>query len=191
MYERRLIDYIPHIIRDVKEYKAILNDGEETEVESLWTFLDYAMQDQFIMYSTEYGVSRWEKLLKITPKATATLEERKFTILTKINEQIPFTITTLEEQLKSLCGGEQNYRVELDANAYHLKVLIAVAAKSMYDDIGLFLRRIVPANLTIEMGYLYNRHMDFRPFTHGEMSNYTHEELRNDVSIVYNKVQEQ
>jgi hypothetical protein len=187
LYERRLIDYIPHIIRDVREYKAILTDGEDTEIESLWASLDDALKDQFIMDSTEYGVSRWERLLKITPKATATLDERKFTILTKINEQIPFTITTLKEQLISLCGGEENVLVDLDANAYHLRVLIAVAAKSMYEDIGLFLRRIVPANLTIEMGYLYNRHMDFRPFTHGEMGGYTHEQLRNDTSITFNK----
>lgn len=187
MYDRKLIDYIPHIIRDVREYKAILNDGEDTEIESLWGSLEDALNDQFIMDSTEYGVSRWERLLKITPKATATLEERKFTILTKINEQIPFTMTTLKEQLISLCGGAENVQVTLDANAYHLKVLIAVAAKSMYDDIGLFLRRIVPANLTIEMGYLYNRHMDFRPFAHGEMGAYTHEQLRNDTSITFGK----
>ena len=48
MYERKLINYIPHIIRDVKEYKSVLNDGEETEVESLWLSLDDALNDQFI-----------------------------------------------------------------------------------------------------------------------------------------------
>lgn len=185
MYERQLIDYIPHIIKDVREYKSILNDGENIEIEWLWKYLDDALADQFIMYSTEYGVSRWEKLLEITPKATATLDERKFTILTMLNERIPFTITTLKEKLKTLCGGEENYSVELLPNEYHLNVLIAVAIESMYDDVQKFLRRIVPANLTIKMGFKFNRHMDYRPFKHEEMHKYTHKELREKVSIIY------
>jgi hypothetical protein len=177
MYERKLIEYIPHILRDVKEYKAILTDGEEPEISSLWDALDNAMNDQFIQDATENGISRWENMLKISPKATATLDERRFTILTKINEQLPFTITSLKEQLNSLCGAD-GYSVELDANAYKLKVLIGLEVQSKYDDVVALLKRVVPANLIIETQLKYNQHQYLNNFKHSSISEHTHGEIR-------------
>lgn len=64
MYERTLIEYLPHIIRDVREYKAIMNDAEQPEMVDVWQAVDDALNDQFIVDATENGVSRWEKNLK-------------------------------------------------------------------------------------------------------------------------------
>lgn len=180
MYDRRLIEYIPHIIRDVKEYKAILNDAEQDEMVLSWQATDDALNDQFIIDATENGVSRWEKILGIVPKATLTLDERKFTILTRINEQLPFTITTLKEQLKSLCGAD-GYVVELEANVYTLIVKVALVAVQNYNDVQQLLNRIVPANLVIQLSIIYNTHEVLHAFTHGELHAYTHYQLRNEV----------
>ena len=179
MYERKLINYIPHIIRDVKEYKSVLNDGEEAEVESLWLSLDDALNDQFIHSATENGVSRWEKLLKISPKATATLDERKFTILSKLNGQLPFTIRRLEEILMEFCG-EGNYLIDLDHNNYILNVKLGLSAKSKFDDVTVMLRRIVPANLIINVSIMFNTHRVLSAYTHRKLSEYTHYGLRNE-----------
>lgn len=180
MYDRRLIDYIPHIIRDVREYKAIMNDAEQPEMVASWKALDDALNDQFIVDATEYGVSRWEKILGIVPKATSTLDERKFTILIRINEQLPFTITTLKEQLKSLCGAD-GYVVQLLANDYILIVKVALVAVQNYNDVKQLLNRTVPANLVIQLSIIYNTHEVLHAFTHGELRAYTHYQLRNEV----------
>jgi hypothetical protein len=177
MYERKLIEYIPHILRDVKEYKAIITDGEEPEIVLLWNAIDNALKDQFIQDATENGISRWEKMLKITPKATANLDERRFTVLSKINEQLPFTITSLKEQLSSLCG-EDGYSVELDSNAYKLKVLIGLEVQSKYNDVVALLKRVVPANLIIEASLKYNQHKYLNSFKHSTISDHTHSEIR-------------
>lgn len=182
MYERKLIDYLPNVIREVKEYKAILNDGEEAEVISLWNSLDNAFKDQFIQDATEYGISRWEKLLAITPKATATLDERRFTVLTKINEQLPFTMVNLKEQLRALCG-DDGYSVNLDSASYTLYVEIGLEAQSKYDDVELLLKRVVPANLVIITTLKYNQNKDFTSMTHRALSGYSHSDIRSSASF--------
>jgi len=180
MYERTLIEYLPHIIRDVREYKAIMNDAEQPEMVDSWGAVEDAMNDQFIVDATENGVKRWEKILGIVPQATLTLDERKFTILTRINEQLPFTLRTLEESLKSLCG-EDGYVVQLQANEYILVVKVALVAVQNYNDVERLLQRIVPANMIIQLSIIYNTHEVLEAFTHQRLHNYTHYQLRNEV----------
>lgn len=180
MYERTLIEYLPHIIRDVREYKAIMNDAEQPEMVDVWQSVDDALNDQFILDATENGVSRWEKILGIVPQATLSLDERKFTILTRINEQLPFTLRTLEESLKSLCGAD-GYAVQLKANQYILIVKVALVAKSNYKDVEQLLSRIVPANMIVQLSIIYNTHEVLKDYIHQELKAYTHYQLRNEV----------
>lgn len=185
MYDRNLIDYIPPFLKNVREYKVILEDVEQPEMVSIWNAISNAFNDQFIIDATENGVSRWEKILGIIPKATLNLKERKFTILSKINEQLPFTLTTLEEQLKILCG-EGGYSVNLNTNNYTLDVKIALTAKNNFEDINSLLQRIVPANLVITLNLKYNQQELLTKLTHEQLQAYTHYDLRNEVMTVVN-----
>lgn len=180
MYNRKLIEYLPEFLRDVKEYEAILTLAEQPEMVALWEAEENALNDQFVVDSTENGVSRWEKILGIIPKATDSLEMRKFSILTRTNEQLPFTLTTLNEQLKSLCG-EDGYEVKLDAANYILSVKVALTAKSNFNDVNLLLKRVVPANMIIDLSLKYNQQNVISAFTHESLQNFTHEQLRNEV----------
>lgn len=179
MYERTLIEYLPHVIRDVREYKAIMN-AEQPEIAQSWDALDNALKDQFIVDATENGVARWEKILGITPKATLSLEDRKFTILTKISSELPFTIRTLEKMLKSFCG-EDGYMVQLKADEYTLIVKVSLTATNNYNDVKNLLERIVPANMIVQLSIIYNSHSTFNNSTHEGLSSYTHYQLRNEV----------
>lgn len=180
MYKRNLIEYLPEYLREVKEYKAILTMAEQPEMVASWNALENALNDQFITDATENGVSRWENLLKISPKATDTLESRKFTILTRINVQLPFTLATLNEQLKSLCG-EGNYEVRLDNENYKLYVHVAVAVANALTAVEDLLIRTVPANMLIELGIKYNRHEMYTSYSHEALQGFTHDQLRNEV----------
>lgn len=180
MYERNLIEYLPEFLRDVKEYQAILTTAEQPEMIKLWEAEENALKDQFIVDATESGISRWEKILGITPKATDSLDVRRFSILTRINEQIPFTLTTLKEQLRSLCG-EDGYDVNLDAKNYTLSVRVALTAESNFDEVELFLKRVVPANLVVDLSLKYSQHSKYTSNTHEGLATFTHEQLRNEV----------
>lgn len=180
MYERNLIEYLPYIIRDVREYQAILTDAEQPEMIILWQAADYALDDQFINYATENGVSRWEKILGIVPKATEVLDARKFTILTRINEQLPLTSATLDTLLKSLCG-ENGYTYEIDGDHYMVSVLVELTAKSNLNDVEALLNRVIPANMVIRLGLRYNQHEKLSQFTHEQLAAYTQNQIRNEV----------
>ena len=180
MHNRKLIDYLPDFLKDVKENDAILTMAEQPEIDSLWEASDNALNDQFIEDATMNGVQRWEKILNIVPKSTDSIDIRKFSILTRINEQLPFTITSLKEQLKSLCG-EDGYDIFLDEKNYTLSVRVALAAQSNFKDVELLLRRIVPAKLVIELSMKYHTHFQLMVETHGRLQNFTHEDIRNGV----------
>lgn len=185
MYDRNLIDYIPPFLNNVREYKAVLTDAEQPEMVSIWNAVSNAFNDQFLTDATENGVSRWEKILGIVPKATFNLDERKFTILTKINEQLPFTVTTLEEQLKNLCG-ENKYSINLNNSNYTLDVKVALTAKNNFEDVNSLLQRVVPANLIVTLGLKYNQHQIYNGYTHEQLKVHSHYNLRNEVMTVVN-----
>ena len=146
MFENRpLIEYFPNVLRGVREFQA-LTVGEEPELASLWGSIKDALNDQFILSLTEYGVKRWEKILKIIPKATFTLDERRFMILTRLAVQLPYTIRMLHRMLSELCGPD-NFSIQLDAGRYTLRIQLAWLADNNADAVGLVLKRICPANL--------------------------------------------
>lgn len=181
MYERNLIEYLPENLRDVKENKAILTMAEQPEMESLWGSMDDVLNDQFILDATENGVSRFEAIMKVVPKADQSLDERKFTLLTKNNEQVPFTIASLEQRLALLCG-ESGYSVTRDVANKVLIVRLALESESNYSEVEALLERIVPANMVIDLSLMYNQHKMYEKYTHEQLhNNFTHEQLRNEV----------
>lgn len=181
MYNRNLIDYLPEFLRDVREYKAILTDAIQPEFVKLFEAIERVLNNQFITTSDEYGVSRWEKMLGIVPQATTSLDNRKFTILTRMNEQLPYTMTSLKQRLEGLCG-KNGYSVEVDANTFTLRVGVALTSRSSFKDVEIMLEKIVPANMVLDLHLIYEQHKTWSEYTHEQLSAYTHEVLRNGVN---------
>lgn len=179
MDDRKLIDYLPSVLRDVREYNTIVT-AEEPEMLRAWEALENILKDNFIDEATEEGVLRLEGILKIIPKAVDTLADRKFRIKAKVNEQLPYTFRDLEERLALLCGSE-GYTCELINEDYTLKVRIKLTAKSQFGEVERLLNRIVPANMMVDFSLLYKQHLSLATFTHNQLSTYTHNQLRNEV----------
>ena len=138
------------------------------------------MNDQFILDSTEYGVGRWEKMLKTSPKPTDTLDERKFRILTILNRELPYTYRMLERMLTNLCGND-GFTIILRPNEYYISIRLALANESYYTDVKNMLERILPANMTNVVEIKYNTHKNLSRFTHRQLQPYSHEQLRKEV----------
>lgn len=177
--DRVLIDYLPPVVQALREMKAI-TDGQQDGLSDLWEAVQAAFDDQFVEDATENGIRRWEKILSITPKGTETLDTRRFRIKTRLNEQLPFTIPVLNQQLATLCGPD-GYSVKMERGTYVLYVKVALVAKSNLEDVDNLLKRIVPAEIVIDLTLKYNTHDVLAEFTHVELSAYTHEELRSEV----------
>lgn len=103
--DRQLIDYLPPVLREIEEFKAI-NSAIQPEIERGWAELGRLMNNQFLTTADESGVVRWEKELHILPKDTDTLEARKTRIKAMWNRELPYTFKWLKSWLAGLCGTE-------------------------------------------------------------------------------------
>lgn len=176
-----ILKYLPSVIQDLKEFKNIA-EVENPEIDLVSKAIEDVMNNQFVNDSTENGVKRWESILKIYPKGSDSLDVRKFRIIARLNEQLPYTMTTLENQLLNLCG-KDGYYVELKNNEYILSVKINLVAKKKFEEVDELLKRVVPANLVIDLKIMYNQHIFLKKFTHGQLKLFTHDKLRNEVLI--------
>jgi hypothetical protein len=177
--DRKLTNYLPMVMQQYKELATIM-ETEQVEITQLWSETDNVLSDQFILEATEIGVKQWENMLGISPKDTDNLDERKFRILTKINQELPFTMRKLEQVLLNLCGNNM-FSINVNAAEYYIEVKLGLDNKNNYQEIADVLKKMIPANMTQVVQIMYNSHDLLVQFTHAEMTKYTHEQLRNEV----------
>ena len=177
--EINLLEYLPGVLREVKEFKAI-TAAENPETIKLWEELENVLDYQFVNESTLNGVKRWERILGIRTLDTDTISDRKFRIMSRLNEQLPYTYKNLDAQLALLCGNN-GYKLILDNSAYALTVKVALTAKKKFTEVGNLLDRVVPCNIVISLLLMYNQHKTLQQFTHRQLKEFTHKQLREDV----------
>lgn len=171
--------YFPDLLKEVREFQK-LAEAENPELLFLWDELGAVLDNQFIDTAMQMGVARREKMLKISPKATDTLEERKFRLIARYNENIPYTLRALHGQLSILCG-ENGYRLEVNYGAFTLKTKLELTNRKNVEAVGGMLERIVPMNMLLKVELLYNQHQLLRKLTHEEMRVYNHLDLREEA----------
>jgi len=176
---RPLARHWPAAYGAIREYKAIAA-AEEPELAELRELAREMLLGLFVMSAGEAWIGRWEKLLKIAPKATLSIGERRFAVLTRLSERLPFTYEALMGSLTGLCG-EGGFAAELDAPAFALRVKVALTAKNSLDEVGKMLRRVCPANLGVSVALQYNQHSALRRSTHSSMRPRSHGGIRNEV----------
>lgn len=149
--KRRLLDYLPPVLRDVLEFQ-IINGATEPEISLAWDALTLVLANQFLEDADENGVAVWEKELKIYPKDTDTLEVRKTRIKALWNLELPYTVSWLRNWLAGLCGpagyeltvAEYTINIQLDYNALP-------DANSLATEILDMLLAVRPSNMRVLM----------------------------------------
>lgn len=174
-----LLKHLPPQFQRIGEFQEI-TATEQREIDGLWAEFDAAHDDLCILTATEHGLAKLEKPLGITPKGTATPDERRFVLLARYNEQLPFTRRVLKQQLVSLCGAD-GYTVRINAENKTADILVALTAKANYDEVAALLERVLPCNLEIILGLKYNQHDTLSRFTHAQLAARTYDDLRNEV----------
>lgn len=153
---------------------------ENPVLQSLWVEIEDAINNQFILTANESGADRYEKMLKISVPNTDTLETRRFRILTRFNEQAPYTYRVLKQLLDSLLG-EGQYVMKRDIVNKTLSVKLELTVKGMFDAVVAMLERITPQNMVLTVELRYNQHNTLSRYTHAQLTRYTHDQLRNEV----------
>lgn len=179
--ETNIRHYFPDVLANAVEFNEFAN-VVEPELNRVIKLLIEKALDTFVFDLDEDGAGRWEKMLKLSSRNADTLDDRRMAILAKIMPNTPYTHRKLEILLDEICG-EGNYSINLKHSQYYIKILIALGVKRQRQTAEYMLRCILPANLTIEIDLMYNRHIDLKRFTHGRMKEwmYTHHDLRAEV----------
>lgn len=177
--DRLLIDYLPQYVQEYQEIKEIMNT-EQPEIDALWFSMESVFADQYILDATERGVCRWESMLGISPKDTDTLDERKFRILTRLNQELPYTLTRLNEVLTTLCGAN-GFSIDVQAAKYHVEIKLAVGNHTNYEEVKKLLNKMLPANLTQYIKLMYNSHATVGLYRHIDLAAHTHKSVRSEV----------
>ncbi len=142
----KLIEYLPEFMQDITEFKQLFG-VEDKEVDKLNNAIEKIFNEIIVKTSESYGLDRYEKIYNIKDEITD-IEARRFNILTKINNKVPYTMQWLRNKLNNLIG-KDNYEIILDNNNY--KIQIDVLA--LFEDIAVMLnkdlREQLPANLVV------------------------------------------
>ena len=139
--ERKLINYLPYQVREFREYQGITT-GEQPEFELAWDAQEEVFVNQFVDTALDYGLSRWEKMLKIFPKGTDTLETRRARIKAKLNNFVPYTIRVLARMLTAISDGDP-FTVSLEPGTYLLKIVTEWGASGQIEGLEYLINNII------------------------------------------------
>ena len=176
---KKLQDYLPPVLLKTYEF-PLLCKTEQLEFDRLNAAATAVLDAQFVTAAGERGIARYEKIFKITPMGTDTLDERRFRVLARINAQLPFSVRRLRQQLETLCGAD-GYKLELNGDRYTLTVKVALTAKRNQQAVEELLADIVPANMVCTTSLLYNTWEQIKKLTWVELKKLTWREIKEEV----------
>lgn len=118
-----LVSYLPPYLEEFKEI-AVTLEAENPEFILVWKATDKVLQNEFIETADEYGISRFENILRILPSIEDTIDSRRARVQSRWFNVIPYTLKCFISKLVMLCGnsdfiitkGYQNYRIHLLTN---------------------------------------------------------------------------
>lgn len=147
--DRKLLGYLPPVLREVMEMQAI-NEANEPEIAIAWDAITLVLANQFLETADVCGVSIWEKELKIFPKDTDTLAGRKARIKAVWNLEIPYTIPWLKNWLTGICGPEGHEETIVDYTInIQLDYNVLPDADSLASEILKMLLAVRPSNMRV------------------------------------------
>lgn len=180
--EVEYLEFLPTILHDIKEIKATAQ-VEKPILENEWFYVKQSLDNNFVQFTDEYGIKRFEGMLGIVARDTDDLETRRLHVLARMQEQAPYTNRVLVRILDNLLG-VGNYMYTRDVANKNIDIKIELSVIRQIDILTETLERILPANMTYNITQRFNIHSYVRQFTHLELMNYTHKEIREDELLV-------
>lgn len=146
--EVNLVSYLPPFMQDFKEISAALN-AENPEFTVVWSAADRVLKNQFIETADEYGLSRFEKILKILPWKEDTLESRRSRIQNRWFNDMPYTMRTLISRLTTLCADHGFTLTKCFTDAYTLEIHTDLEIFGQVEELENIIQSMIPCNLVV------------------------------------------
>lgn len=176
------------IIRLWPDYLHSYREMQEINETLAFAFKNYLSRTQrmyenhYVMTAHEDGIARFEAELGIIPRDDASLEDRRFEVLTKFRNRPPYTKRALKMLLDSLLGVGM-YTLTIETSKYDVTVSVELTRKNQVNAVADLLRRIVPANMFCNVKVKYNQYYMLSKFTYAELKQFTYSDLRDNPRI--------
>jgi len=144
-----LISYLPPFMQEYLELKKTLQ-SEQIDIQALEDETEKVKNNQFMLTCDEDGISRFEEMLGLTSYSEDSLESRISRVITRWNDSLPYTIKSLAERLKTLCG-EDGYMITPNFNDYELNIWVRLSMSGQVDELDYMLNYIIPVNLVVNV----------------------------------------
>ncbi len=142
-----LVSYLPPFLAEFKEISTAL-EAENPEFMLVWNAAERVLQNEFIETADEYGISRFEKLLKIAPQGDDSLEIRRSRVFNKWLSTLPYTVKMLIKKLTALCGGD-DFVIRKKFEQYEIHITTHLRHYSQIEMLKEMLDEMIPANMVI------------------------------------------
>ena len=125
------------------------SDSESLEFDFVAKRILKIYADKFILQASEYGISRYERILGIEPGKNESLEDRRKRVYLLWNKKIRWTHRTFLKWLDVYLG-KDNYKLSLDYDKYGIEIDVIIKESLYFDlyELQRQVRDIIPANLT-------------------------------------------
>ena len=141
-----LIEYMPPFLKDVREFKVVFS-SEDVELNLLKDKIGQVLDEVIVNKAEKYGLERYEKIYAIE-NVSNDIEVRRFNLLSKINNRIPFTRRWLINKLNNTVG-EGNYIIKEDYNNYKISIEVLAIFEDVAEILSKDLREQLPANIEV------------------------------------------
>lgn len=141
-----LIHYLPPFIQEYREMQHIMT-AENPEFKLLADESERIKDNQYIISCDEYGISQFERILKITPTSEDTLESRISRVLIRWNDVVPYTWKVFLQKMQTLCADD--FELNEDWNNYLLELTTHLDIYGQVDELENILGYMPPANIQV------------------------------------------
>lgn len=142
-----LVSYLPHFLAEYKETNAALT-AENPEFQITWNAAKRVLCNEFIETADEYGISRFEKLLKIFPTKEDTLESRRSRVRVRWFSFLPYVWRVFIQKLIALCG-ENNFTATKQFDFYQIDLDVNLELFGQVEELERLIETMIPCNMIV------------------------------------------
>ena len=153
------------------------NDAVDAQIEKINTEVTRLDEDNFFDNTSEERIERWEKILKLTPRADDTLEERRFAVHSRVIDKLPYTFSVVKRELNALAPGSVFTR-EQSENGMTATIVLMLSSISKIADVNTLLDKKLPLDVVYEIIVLFNTWSKYAEDTWGDVSSMTWNDMR-------------
>lgn len=145
----QLLNHLPLFIQEYGEIREIMKT-ENPEFQKVEDETEIILNNQFIESCDEEGISKFEKMMGITPAEDESLQGRISKVLSRWNDSIPYTFILLCRKLNALCG-QDNYEITKDFNNYMMEIITHLEYSGQVDELEYLASYMIPANIDYKL----------------------------------------